>query len=127
MYTMLGVNALFAIAYGNVGSSIYYALGLVAGLTPVVFVITGIFFTSERLELPQPTSRPAKRNGSYSDEHLARLASGARRWLDRTVAPAAAIALLSLPGCESIRISGRTLALDDKQKRHAAGPVASDA
>ena len=41
-------NALFATAYGNVGSSIYYALGLVAsyalGLTPVVFVITGIFF-----------------------------------------------------------------------------------
>src|SRR5881398_3278971 len=38
---VLGVNALFATAYGNVGSSIYYALGLVAssalGLTPVVF------------------------------------------------------------------------------------------
>jgi APA family basic amino acid/polyamine antiporter len=29
---VLGVNALFATAYGNVGSSIYYALGLVAGL-----------------------------------------------------------------------------------------------
>src|SRR4051794_41909224 len=38
---VLGVNALFSTAYGNVGSSIYYALGLVAsyalGLTPVVF------------------------------------------------------------------------------------------
>src|SRR3954465_2572799 len=45
---VLGVNALFATAYGNVGSSIYYALGLVAsyalGLTPIVFVITGFFF-----------------------------------------------------------------------------------
>src|ERR671925_890062 len=45
---VLGVNALFATAYGNVGSSIYYALGLVAsfalGLTPLVFVITGVFF-----------------------------------------------------------------------------------
>ena len=45
---VLGVNALFATAYGNVGSSIYYALGLVAsyalGLTPVVFIITGFFF-----------------------------------------------------------------------------------
>ena len=45
---VLGVNALFARAYGNVGSSIYYALGLVAsyalGLTPLVFVITGIIF-----------------------------------------------------------------------------------
>ena len=29
---VLGVNALFATAYGNVGSSIYYALGLVASL-----------------------------------------------------------------------------------------------
>ena len=27
---VLGVNALFSTAYGNVGSSIYYALGLVA-------------------------------------------------------------------------------------------------
>src|SRR3954462_15025721 len=45
---VLGVNALFSTAYGNVGSSIYDALGLVAsfalGLTPVVFVITGFFF-----------------------------------------------------------------------------------
>src|SRR3954454_13586260 len=46
---VLGVNALFSTAYGNVGSSIYYALGLVAsfalGLTPVVFIITGFIFS----------------------------------------------------------------------------------
>ena len=45
---VLGVNALFATAYGNVGSSIYYALGLVAsfalGLTPIVFIIAGGIF-----------------------------------------------------------------------------------
>src|SRR3954470_4519981 len=45
---VLGVNALFSTAYGNVGSSIYYALGLVAsyalGLTPIVFLITGGIF-----------------------------------------------------------------------------------
>src|ERR1700729_4519404 len=45
---VLGVNALFATAYGNVGSSIYYALGLVAayalGLTPVVFMLAGGLF-----------------------------------------------------------------------------------
>src|SRR5919201_2483134 len=45
---VLGVNALFSTAYGNVGSSIYYALGLVAsfalGLTPVVCIITGFIF-----------------------------------------------------------------------------------
>ena len=43
-----GTGALFAAAYGNVGSSIYYALGLVAlyalGLTPVTFIIAGIIF-----------------------------------------------------------------------------------
>ena len=41
----VGVPGLFATAYGNVGSSIYYALGLVAahalGLTPVVFILAG--------------------------------------------------------------------------------------
>src|SRR3712207_9076411 len=45
---VLGVNALFSTAYGNVGSSIYYALGLVAalalGLTPLVFVLAGALF-----------------------------------------------------------------------------------
>src|SRR5919198_2785962 len=43
-----GTGALFAAAYGNVGSSIYYALGVVAsfalGLTPVTFVIAGVIF-----------------------------------------------------------------------------------
>src|ERR671937_701054 len=43
-----GVGALFAAAYGNVGSSIYYALGVVAGfalgLTPLTFMIAGVIF-----------------------------------------------------------------------------------
>ena len=43
-----GVGALFSAAYGNVGSSIYYALGVVAafalGLTPLAFVIAGLIF-----------------------------------------------------------------------------------
>ena len=45
---VLGTNALFSTAYGNVGSSIYYALGLVAalalGFTPLVFVLAGALF-----------------------------------------------------------------------------------
>src|ERR1700744_3048507 len=44
----VGVPGLFATAYGNVGSSIYYALGLVAahalGLTPLVFMFAGGMF-----------------------------------------------------------------------------------
>ena len=45
-----GVGALFSAAYGNVGSSIYYALGVTAafalGLTPVAFVISGLIFAA---------------------------------------------------------------------------------
>ena len=44
----VGLGGLFSTAYGNVGSSIYYALGLVAafalGLTPVVFMLAGGLF-----------------------------------------------------------------------------------
>src|ERR1051325_7415466 len=44
----VGVPGLFSTAYGNVGSSIYYALGLVAahalGLTPLVFIFAGGLF-----------------------------------------------------------------------------------
>jgi basic amino acid/polyamine antiporter, APA family len=44
----VGTAGLFATAYGNVGSSIYYALGLVAahalGLTPLVFIFAGGLF-----------------------------------------------------------------------------------
>jgi basic amino acid/polyamine antiporter, APA family len=44
----VGLGGLFATAYGNVGSSIYYALGLVSayalGLTPIVFMLAGGLF-----------------------------------------------------------------------------------
>src|SRR5580692_1877974 len=44
----VGLGGLFATAYGNVGSSIYYALGLVAayalGLTPIIFMMAGGLF-----------------------------------------------------------------------------------
>src|SRR3954454_25166883 len=67
---VLGVNALFATAYGNVGSSIYYALGLVAsfalGLTPVVFVITGIFFFCTAATYAEATSMYPEAGGSSS-------------------------------------------------------------
>ena len=67
---VLGVNALFATAYGNVGSSIYYALGLVAsfalGLTPVVFVITGIFFFWTAATYAEATAMYPEAGGSSS-------------------------------------------------------------
>ncbi|MBJ7328842.1 MAG: amino acid permease [Solirubrobacteraceae bacterium] len=67
---VLGVNALFSTAYGNVGSSIYYALGLVAGLalglTPLVFVITGIFFFCTAATYAEATAMYPEAGGSSS-------------------------------------------------------------
>ena len=67
---VLGVNALFSTAYGNVGSSIYYALGLVAsfalGLTPVVFVITGVIFYLTAATYSEATTMYPEAGGSSS-------------------------------------------------------------
>jgi APA family basic amino acid/polyamine antiporter len=67
---VLGVNALFATAYGNVGSSIYYALGLVAGLalglTPVVFLISGVIFILTASTYAEATAMYPEAGGSSS-------------------------------------------------------------
>ena len=67
---MLGTPALFATAYGNVGSSIYYALGLTAvfalGLTPLVFVIAGVIFAATAATYAEGTVRYPEAGGSSS-------------------------------------------------------------
>ena len=67
---VLGTPALFATAYGNVGSSIYYALGVTAlyalGLTPVVFVIAGLFFAATAATYAEGTVRFPEAGGSSS-------------------------------------------------------------
>ena len=67
---VLGTPALFSTAYGDVGSSIYYALGLTAlyalGLTPVVFVIAGIFFIATATTYAEGTVRFPEAGGSSS-------------------------------------------------------------
>src|ERR1700748_820576 len=67
---VLGVNALFSTAYGNVGSSIYYALGLVAsyalGLTPVVLVITAFFSLCTAASYAEATTMSPEAGGSSS-------------------------------------------------------------
>jgi basic amino acid/polyamine antiporter, APA family len=67
---VLGTPALFATAYGDVGSSIYYALGLTAsfalGLTPVVFVIAGLFFVATAATYAEGTVRFPEAGGSSS-------------------------------------------------------------
>src|SRR5690242_9868479 len=67
---VLGTPALFATAYGNVGSSIYYALGVTAvfalGLTPLVFVIAGVFFAATAATYTEGTVNFPEAGGSSS-------------------------------------------------------------
>ena len=67
---VLGVPALFSAGYGNVGSSIYYALGIVAlvalGATPVVLAIAGILFIFTALTYAEGTATLPEAGGSAS-------------------------------------------------------------
>src|SRR5215213_7602644 len=67
---VLGTPALFATAYGNVGSSIYYALGVTAafalGLTPFVFIVAGVIFVATSLTYAEGTVRYPEAGGSSS-------------------------------------------------------------
>jgi APA family basic amino acid/polyamine antiporter len=67
---VLGTPALFSTAYGNVGSSIYYALGVVAvyalGLTPVVFIIAGLIFACTAATYTEGTVHYPEAGGSSS-------------------------------------------------------------
>ena len=70
LHKVLGVPALFSTAYGNVGSSIYYALGVVAasamGLTPVVFMLTGLLFVTTAFSYAEATTMFPEAGGSSS-------------------------------------------------------------
>src|ERR671915_671186 len=65
-----GVGALFSTAYGNVGSSIYYALGVVAafalGLTPVAFLVAGLIFVFTAATYAEATVMYPEAGGSSS-------------------------------------------------------------
>jgi APA family basic amino acid/polyamine antiporter len=67
---VLGVPALFSAGYGNVGSSIYYALGIVAlvamGATPIVLGIAGILFIFTALTYAEGTAMFPEAGGSAS-------------------------------------------------------------
>ena len=70
LHRVLGTAALFSTAYGNVGSSIYYALGLVTvfalGLTPLAFVISGAIFFFTAVTYAEATARFPEAGGSSS-------------------------------------------------------------
>src|SRR5467141_2142099 len=66
----LGAPALFAASYGNVGSSIYYALGVTAafalGLTPLALILAGFIFITTALNYPEGTAALPHAGGSSS-------------------------------------------------------------
>jgi basic amino acid/polyamine antiporter, APA family len=70
LHKVLGVPALFSTAYGNVGSSIYYALGVVAasalGATPIVFVATGLLFITTAWTYSEATAAMPEAGGASS-------------------------------------------------------------
>jgi len=67
---VLGVPAIFSAGYGNVGSSIYYALGIVAvaalGATPIALGIAGILFIFTALTYAEGTAMFPEAGGSAS-------------------------------------------------------------
>jgi APA family basic amino acid/polyamine antiporter len=67
---VLGVPAVFSAGYGNVGSSIYYALGIVAlvamGATPVALGVAGVLFIFTALTYAEGTAALPEAGGSAS-------------------------------------------------------------
>ena len=65
---VLGVGGLFSVAYGNVGSSIYYALGVVSmsalGLTPPVLMLSGVLFLFTALTYAEGATAIPESGGS---------------------------------------------------------------
>src|SRR5256884_3731595 len=66
----LGAPALFAACYGNVGSSIYYALGVTAafalGLTPLAMILAGGIFVTTALNYAEGTAAIPYAGGASS-------------------------------------------------------------
>ena len=67
---MLGPSALFSACYGNVGSSIYYALGVTAayalGLTPLAMLLAGGIFVTTALNYAEGTAAIPHAGGASS-------------------------------------------------------------
>jgi len=63
-----GVPAIFAIALGAAGSSIYFILGVVAGyslgLTPIVFLAAAVFFVLSMMTYVEGNALHPERGGA---------------------------------------------------------------
>ena len=67
---VLGIPGLYSVGYGNVGSSIYYALGIVAlvamGALPIALAVAGLFFIFATLTYAEGTAMLPEAGGSSS-------------------------------------------------------------
>ena len=70
MKRILGVRDLFAVGYGDLGSSIFYALGITAffalGATPIALMIAGVVFACTALTYAEMSSVIFEAGGSAS-------------------------------------------------------------
>src|SRR5262245_46070728 len=100
----LGAEHLFAVAYGEIASSIYFALGIIAaqalGFTPVVLLFTGVLFLVVALSYAEGTTELRETGGAatfvrraFND--LAGFVAGWALFLDYLVVTA--LAALFLP------------------------------
>src|SRR3972149_7577247 len=71
---VLGVAGLFSAGYGNIGSSIYYALGIVAlvalGATPIALAIAGVLYIFNALTYSEGAAMIPEGGGSASYARL---------------------------------------------------------
>jgi basic amino acid/polyamine antiporter, APA family len=71
---VLGVPALFSIGYGDVGSSIYYGLGVVAlvalGATPIALAFAGLIYVFNALSYAEGSAMLPEGGGSASYSRL---------------------------------------------------------
>ncbi len=86
MRRVLGIRELFAVGYGDLGSSIYYALGITAlyalGATPIALALAGLVFACTALTYAEMSSmtRDAGGSASYSRRAFNDLVSFIAGW-----------------------------------------------
>ena len=72
---VLGAPALFSVAYGEIGSSIYFALGIIAlhalGFTPVVLLAAGLLFLLVTLSYAEGTASIRETGGAATFVRIA--------------------------------------------------------
>jgi APA family basic amino acid/polyamine antiporter len=123
---------LFAVAYGEIASSIYFALGIIAahalGLTPVVLLFTGVLFLLVALSYAEGTTELRETGGAatfvrraFND--LAGFVAGWALFLDYLIVTA--LAALFLPHYLGSALSIRSIETGPWDKVVALGVIAA--